>query len=73
MNECRHPTWNVVHAVFRSEGRGPYLVRRWCPMCGVEQVGVVTTWRKPKRGEFDRMAEVVADEESLRVREADDG
>ena len=52
-------SWSYVHAVYEGP-RGAHCVRRYCA-CGVEQVGTVTRWRKPRPNEFDESAKQAAD------------
>lgn len=52
--KCNH-YWNVVHAVYAGP-RGGTCIRRYCPVCGIEQVGMVTKWREPRPNEFETPA-----------------
>ena len=50
MTACEH-FWCEVDRLYGGEPTG-IAVRRCCIHCGIEQVGHVTRWRKPRRGEF---------------------
>jgi len=52
---CDHG-WCYEHTVF-GDNHDRTIVRRFCPTCGLHEVGIVKDWRTERKGEFDHAPE----------------
>lgn len=56
--KCEH-SWSYVCTVYLLPS-AEECVRRWCTECGLEQAGLITTWREARPDEFSVSAKVQA-------------